>query len=211
MTRKRKRPTRAEKQQRTRRELIAAAARVFATHGYAASSIEEIAEEAGYSHGAVYSNFAGKEDLFLAVYEEYVARRAEEITRASSELEGPFASRAKAVADQWMRQAAEDRNGFLLQLELILQASRNRRFGERLALRKSAVRLAIERHLEAHEQGKQAKLPLPPAELAAVLHALGNGLALEALHDPEAVPAELYGRFVSLLVAQLEADAYATR
>jgi len=58
-----KRETRAERQARTRAELIATAATVFAQRGYEGASVEEIAEQAGYSHGAVYSNFAGKSDL----------------------------------------------------------------------------------------------------------------------------------------------------
>ena len=71
--------TRAESQVRTRDELLAAAARVFKRRGYERASVAEIAEQAGYSHGAVYSNFEGKEDLFLALYERWVAERVADI------------------------------------------------------------------------------------------------------------------------------------
>ncbi len=81
MTARSKRETRAEKQARTRAELLATAAKVFAQRGYNGASVEQIAEEAGYSHGAVYSNFDGKADLFLAVFEEYMAQRAQELDR----------------------------------------------------------------------------------------------------------------------------------
>ena len=60
-----RRLTRAEAKARTRRRLLDAAARTFARKGYAGASVEEIAEAAGYSIGALYSNFGGKEELFL--------------------------------------------------------------------------------------------------------------------------------------------------
>src|SRR6478752_2421839 len=101
MTAKPKRETRAEKQARTRAELLATAARIFARRGYNGASIEEIAEEAGYSHGAVYSNFDGKADLFLAVFEEYMAERARELAATQVDLaeDAPLEVRARALAD----------------------------------------------------------------------------------------------------------------
>src|SRR6478735_6157335 len=104
MSAKRKRATRAEKQARTRAELIAAATKVFARRGYNGASVEEIAEEAGYSHGAVYSNFEGKADLFLADFEDYMAERARELAATQIDIpEGESLEiRARALADQWM-------------------------------------------------------------------------------------------------------------
>ena len=58
-----------------RMRLIEAAATVFAQKGYGGASLEEVAETAGFSKGAVYSNFAGKEELFLALLDP--ARRCE--------------------------------------------------------------------------------------------------------------------------------------
>ena len=65
-----KRLTRAEKRERTREELISAAESLFTGQGFHATSVDEIAFEAGYTKGAVYSNFESKEDLFFAVYEQ---------------------------------------------------------------------------------------------------------------------------------------------
>src|SRR4051795_9106879 len=114
MTETTQRETRAEKQARTRAELIATAATVFAQRGYEGASVEEIAEEAGYSHGAVYSNFDGKADLFLAVLEEYMAERAQELaaTQAGLPEDAPIEIRARALADQWMERFAKDRESF---------------------------------------------------------------------------------------------------
>ena len=84
--------TRAEQQVQTRERLIDAAARVFARRGYHAATLAEVAREAGYSTGAVYSNFSGKEDLFLALADRQVAGRGEQ-ARAIAELapEDPWA------------------------------------------------------------------------------------------------------------------------
>src|ERR1700742_997901 len=127
MTRKRTRETRAEKQARTRAELIATAAAVFARRGYKGASVEEIAEEAGYSHGAVYSNFAGKADLFLAVFEEYMAERVQELAETQVELpeDAPIEVRARALADQWMDRLDRDPDSVLLHMEFIAHAGRD--------------------------------------------------------------------------------------
>ena len=74
----RTRRTRSESKVRTRTDLIAAARSVFLARGFHPATLDEIAEQAGYTKGAVYSNFAGKDDLFLALLVEYYApaRRA---------------------------------------------------------------------------------------------------------------------------------------
>ena len=195
--------TRAAKQEQTRAQLIEAAASVFARRGFQAATIEEIAEEAGYSHGAVYSNFAGKEDLFLAVFEQYMSQRVAEVARAA-EIEGSFAERARAGADQWMQRFAGDRDTFLLHLEFMIHAARNPHLSEQLGQRMAALRLEIERQLSSREARSESALPLPAADLALVLRALGIGLAVEALNQPGELNTRLYGDFVALVAGLLE-------
>ena len=79
--------TRAERQARTREELVEAADRLFTKNGFHATSVDAVADDAGYTKGAVYSNFESKEDLFFAVYERRVDRRVAdtEATLASGE------------------------------------------------------------------------------------------------------------------------------
>jgi TetR/AcrR family transcriptional regulator, transcriptional repressor of aconitase len=74
--------SREENQARTRSRLLTVAKQHFARDGYAASSLDRIAEEAGFSKGAVYSNFAGKEELFLGVLEEHGRVSLDEILDA---------------------------------------------------------------------------------------------------------------------------------
>jgi AcrR family transcriptional regulator len=196
MTDKPKRETRAEKQARTRTELLAAGAKVFARRGYAGASIEEIAEEAGYSHGAVYSNFASKADLFLAVFEEYMAERAQELVDTQVELgeDEPLEVRARALADQWMERFSRDHDSFLLHMEFIARS------GEEPAMRQT-----ISAYIAHFQEEEGIASPLPPDDLALVLRALGIGLAIEALVSPDAVRDDLYGDFVELLVGLIRA------
>ena len=178
--------TRHEKQAETRERVLEAATRVFARRGYQAASVEEIAEEAGFSHGAVYSNFAGKEALFLAVYEERIARRQSEIG-AAGEADAPR---------QWMARVRDDPEYFLLFLEFVVQAGRSDHVRAAFARKAGRTHDTIAAMLERLE----ADLPLPPDRLALAIRALGLGLAIEHVLDPEAVPEDLYGDVVSLLV-----------
>jgi AcrR family transcriptional regulator len=194
--------TRAERQANTRAELLAAAARVFARHGYDAASVAEIAEEAGYSHGAVYSNFAGKEELFLALYEEWVAKRVAEI-EATFSREGTLAERARVAVDDWLRRFARDPDPFLLRLEFTARAVRDPKLRRKLGTRVGAVPLAIRRLVEEGAEAEGVELPLPPEELALALQALSLGLALEALGNPDAVRPGIGGDLAALLVDSL--------
>ncbi len=198
--------TRVEAQAQTRSELLAAAARVFERQGYAAASVAGIAEEAGFSHGAVYSNFESKEDLFLALYEQWVAERVAAI-EARWSAPGTTAERARAAAEEWIGHLRGDPRAFLLRLELLVRGAHNAELRRKLAMRVGAVPLAIRRLLAGalREEG----LPPAGAERAAkALQALSLGLALEALSDPDAVAPELAGELATVLVDSLRARAF---
>src|SRR5919201_6585711 len=79
---------RAEKVERNRDALLAAARRVFLDRGYTAATLEAIAEEAGFSKGLVYSQFDSKADLFLALLDERIAERAAQNRRVAEGLAG---------------------------------------------------------------------------------------------------------------------------
>jgi AcrR family transcriptional regulator len=202
---KRKRENRAQKQTRTRAELVSSAATVFARSGYQGASVEEIAEEAGYSHGAVYSNFQSKADLFLAVFEDYMAERVRELaeTQAALPEDAPLEVRARALADQWMDRLARDPESMILHLEFIAHSGRDPELAKRFGARSAAMREAVSRYISSYEEEAGAKLPLSADDLALVLRALGIGLAVESLVSPDAVGHHLYGDFVELLVGYL--------
>src|SRR4051794_41323506 len=103
-----RRSRREERREETRAELVEAAARVFARRGFHGASIDQIAREAGYSTGAIYWHFEGKDDLFLGVYEAYATARVREWGDVRDSAEGELPQRARAYADQWMARLARE-------------------------------------------------------------------------------------------------------
>jgi len=80
---------REESQALTRSKLLASALRLFARDGYAAASVDRIAEDAGFSKGAFYSNFDGKEQIYLEVLESYGEANLARLLKAVDQAETP--------------------------------------------------------------------------------------------------------------------------
>jgi AcrR family transcriptional regulator len=200
-----KRSRRDERKEETRAELIVAAATVFARRGFHGASIEQIAQEAGYSTGAVYWHFKGKDELFLAVYESQATARARDIEDFRERASGDLPRRARAYADQFMTRLRQDPEFMVLSLEFLVHVWRNpslrAAFGHRLAW----GRLAAARILDEHTQRTGCKLPMPAEDLATVLRELGAGLGLAKLADPDAIPDRLFGDFVEMLFELIQA------
>ena len=177
----RTRLTRAERAALTRSDLLEAAEERFLRDGYHATTLDEIAEDAGYTKGAVYSAYQSKAGLFLALFEAVTERRLQVIGALLNEYEvGPELLAALA------RQPTDPRNAqfVLLEVEFLVYAARDpqllREFAERY--RRLRARLA-----QLAPQGT----PLGAEPWAIVTLALSNGLALERLIDPGGVPDDL--------------------
>ncbi len=202
---------RDEQKALTRRRLLDAAEAVFSRRGFHGASVEEIAREASATTGALYSNFAGKEDLFLALFEETIAadmRGYSEAFSAGSTSE----EQGRGPADHWMRILRERPNYFPLFVEFWAYAVREPRLREGLGQRLAALRVANARLVSAGAAEQGFELDTAYAErLGLVIGALGNGLALEKLVDPEAVPDELYGDMIVLIFKGLAALARENR
>lgn len=194
-----RRSRREERKQETRAELIAAAATAFAQHGFHGASLEQIAERAGYSTGAVYWHFEGKDDLFLAVYEAQAAARVRDIEGFRERTEGELPRRARGYADEFMARLRRDPEFMILSLEFLIHAWRNPPLREAFGLRVAWARLAAARILEEEAQKRGYELPMPAEDLATVLRELGVGLGLAKLADPDAIPDQLFGDFVETL------------
>jgi AcrR family transcriptional regulator len=201
----RRRSRREERKDETRAELIAAAARVFAHHGFHGASLEQIAREAGYSTGAIYWHFAGKDDLFLAVYESYATTRVREFDEIHEHAHGDAGRRARAFADQWMARLRRDPEFLVLSLEFLVHAWRNPALREAFAHRIAAGRLALARILQDEARNGGLELPMPAEDLATVLRELGSGLGIATLADPDGIPDELFGDFVEVFFSLLTA------
>ena len=77
----RKRLSREESQAQTRERLIDTAQQLFVANGYGGASIRDIANKAGYSQGAFYSNFASKEDVLLELLRRHMTAEATHLSR----------------------------------------------------------------------------------------------------------------------------------
>jgi AcrR family transcriptional regulator len=190
--------TREEKKARTRAQLIDAAATVFARRGYVAASLDEVAEEAGLTKGAVYSNFNSKEDLFQAVIEERLSgpmRHGAEIIDRSI---GTTEDHAMAGARLFVDTVEKERDVFLLALEFNIHLARHPELAPKYTAR-SREQLARVAELIREHTSEDAPLPLPADQMAIAIEALSMGIALQKLADPEIVPDDLLGRVYALL------------
>ena len=190
--------TRAEQQAQTRERLLAAAERVFARHGYGGASIDLIAAEAGYSKGAIYSNFESKEEVFLAlarVYMERAMTELEEIVRSEP-------ARLQDALSAWLQAMHVDGDCLLLVTELQLQARRSPAFAEQYyALQQKQTR-AMATALERLFKGLSSPMPMDAMDLADALIALTHGITLQR-PDPKSGAASDAGRVIDKLLKSL--------
>jgi len=196
----RRRPTREE----VRRALLDAAAQVFARRGVDGASVDDVAAAAGFTKGAVYSHFSSKDGLVAALVEDKVSAYLALGLEAVSDTSVPLAQRAQALGDRLTVAVDEQRDWTLLFLELWQRAVRSAPVGAApdgaFLARRRELHAAVTRAITEHAEASGAHLLMPPPELATLLMALANGLAIERHADPGSVPDELLGRVLALVV-----------
>jgi AcrR family transcriptional regulator len=192
------RMTREQSRAVTRDRLLAAAREVFARSGFHGAAVEEIASEAGYSTGALYSNFDGKEDLFLALMEREIEEHAREISAAVRERPS-VAERATGGARQWMKMIERDPEALLLFTEFWAYGVRDEQVRAEVAARFARVRELLTSLIGDGMREFDLELAMPAEQLAVAIDALADGIARQKLADPEAVPDDLMGRVLTLL------------
>jgi AcrR family transcriptional regulator len=195
--------TRDESRQVTRARLLDAAATVFAQRGYRRASVEEIASEAGYTIGALYSNFAGKEEVLLALLEQEVARITKRIVKAA-QAEGDPVDKLRAAAREWMTFLDDEPDLCVLMIEFWTIWVRDDDLRPRHAERYDAVRRFIGGLIEERADEMGVPMRLPAEQIGAAAVALAYGLALQHLADPEALPKDLYPSLLPLMIQALE-------
>ena len=193
-----RRLTREERKQDTRQRLVEAAARVFGEFGFDAASLDQVAEAAGFTKGAVYSNFRDKTDLFMAIIE----RRVEEQVGSSlAALRGMTLRQALSALDGTGGEGGEfDPRWLMLVAEFWLHAMRHPEARALLASEYARAR-AITTELIATKYAESGETPpMPPRELAIIMEALGIGLGFQASIDPAAVSMGLQGKALARIL-----------
>jgi len=194
--------TRKEKQAHTRTCLMESAARVFTRRGLQQASIDEVAEDAGYTKGAFYANFKSKEELFLAMLDEKFTQRIEEIERVIAG-EGTTADKARRAGDDFTQMITADPEWQRLFFEFTAYAARNEDFREELVTRYRTMRDRIAAALQARSDEFGLEFGLPVDQIALMTCAMANGFAHEKLLEGDIVPDELYGTMLVALFTGL--------
>jgi AcrR family transcriptional regulator len=183
-TRNPRRLTRAEAQSLTRQRLVEAAADVFCEQGFLKASLAAVADRAGYTIGAVYSNFSGKDELFLAVLRDRLPR-VEAMLAAALPADGTAGSGSTDPVDERITReldrlaAGEDAvppNWWRLLSEFRTHAAQDPVLWTELAESERRCREIIARHIERFAADTGLVLPLSPIELAELTSALNDGL-----------------------------------
>lgn len=193
--------SREESQKRTRMQLLESAREVFARHGFVGASVDQIAEHAGYSKGAVYSNFTSKEALFLELLRNHMNQELAEL-RTLLARGGSAEEILRALKKRYS--TLEDKELWsMLSTEFQLQAGRQPEFAlpfaalyrdQRNALAELVLLIA-----------KKAGVPPPSnaAELATSLMGMTHGIALQRAADPDGVPAATAGRAIEIFLSAI--------
>jgi AcrR family transcriptional regulator len=186
MSRVRTRPTRED----TRARLFAAAAERFEAQGIGDTRIEQIADAAGFSRGAFYSNFADKDELIIAMLEDHAERSLAWHRAMLAKHDDPAvllsALESSERKDDPLAQAP------LLHIELVLYVARAEKRKPELAKRLRARRKLIAEVVTAINTAAKTKTRVDPAWAGSLLAALEDGFRLHRLIDPATTPADSF-------------------
>ncbi len=174
------------RRERTRQHLIDAGAVVFGRRGYHGASLDEVAATAGFTKGAVYSNFKNKDDLFVAVLEQQIQGQIGEAEAMMTDRTQLGPSQLDALRS--MLTPHYEVNWMALYLEFVLYALRNPAARTLLQEFRRRTRDAVERMVRQEWGTLGVEPELSPRSFATITLAVFNGLDLERLVDPDDVP-----------------------
>jgi AcrR family transcriptional regulator len=184
----------------TRRHLLDAAALVFARNGFHGSTIDEIAKTAGFTKGAVYSNFASKDDLFLALLDDRIDRQFAIVIELLDSIPHEQAEQAPRMRDLLQSGAVfSDDDWETLSLEFMLYARRNPEAAAKLAARAERERDFVRQLMENEYAAVGVKPKYPIRELAVISLAIFAGLSTFRMVSPGAVTETTLSTVLDLL------------
>lgn len=182
MTVEQVRTSRAQRQAQTREKLIAVAREMFLDDGYAASSLDKVAVAAGFSKGAVYSNFSGKEELCMAVLDSIHDEQIEGVIdafTADADLDG----RIDAFT-AWAREGLGQPRWTALEVEFAAVARKSPYVAGELVKRHREVSTALADLIRRVTKDAGIELPMEAEQAAVALLSLGIGLGAMRSLDP---------------------------
>lgn len=192
----RKRLNREESRARTRQALLDAAAKVIAKRGFGGSSVEDIASEAGYTRGAFYSNFKGKDDLFVELLRDDHAEMLEvfrNVFRTTSDLRD-LGKRLRSFYGEVYR----NNDQCVLWMEARLHAVRHAAFRTRLNQLIDENHRHITGFVERYHELTATTPPIPASEIALGLSALAESVKFAHMVNPGQVDDAVANRVLQL-------------
>ena len=198
----RKRLTREESRAQTRERLVETAQHLFVSNGYGGASIRDIADKAGYSQGAFYSNFSSKEDVLLELLRRHMEAEATQLFKVmGNEQKEP--GQMLAELEAWASTLNHDADWCMLSIELQLHANRSRSFAAEYQKVWDRHRSEIGAVIGQLFRKLGRTPPAAPDELAAAFMALSHGLALQRV----ATRPDPSGRLIMVFLRGLIASA----
>jgi AcrR family transcriptional regulator len=177
--------SRVEQAGRNRALVLSAARRVFLARGYHGATLEQIADEAGFSKGVVYSQFQGKADLFLALLEDRIEERARENARLAEEMgEG---GDLRGLLEHLVRADNATPGWLLLVIEFRVHAARDPELGRRYAAAHARTVEALADVLATVAERAGDEFPIAARRLAEVMLAFSTGAVLEQAANPDSL------------------------
>ena len=190
----------------TRRHLLAAAALVFARNGFHGSTLDEVAATAGFTKGAVYSNFKSKDELFLELLDDRIDRQFAVVSEVLESGSHDAAEQFPRIREMFRSDMFWDDDFIVLWLEFALYARRNPEAQAKLAASAQRSRAQVQALIE-HEYATVGGRPsYPTRDLAEISLALISGLAIDRLVNPSVVTDQTLDTTLSFLYGAMGVD-----
>ena len=191
--------TQERRREHTRGLLLESAELVFAAKGFDGASLDEIADAAGYTRGAIYRHFASKEELFLAVNKQHNERFLTGFLDLTDSSTLPQDLDLASIARRWHELQTRDPHEVALGMEFTLYWLRNPDARARVAEHRRALARMIADFMEQEAERLGVHLRIPALTLARVVLAVGDGLELASLIEED--QDDLYEPFLELLLS----------
>jgi AcrR family transcriptional regulator len=189
----RTRPTRGE----VRDRILDAASKVFAAEGFGGATIDAIGQAAGFTKGAVYSNFESKDELFLALLDREFELRGELIATALDSGGGDTAAAARELSRSVLDTVHRHADYHVLFVEYWLRALRDPQLRERLIARRRA---AADQALRVVESTATVPSGRQLTDLAQLVVTINLGIAMEEVLRPGAIDPDLLTQLITALL-----------
>jgi AcrR family transcriptional regulator len=191
----------------TRRHLLDAAAIVFSRHGFHGATLDEVATAAGFTKGAVYSNFKNKEDLFLALLDDRSERQLAVVIDVLESGSHDAVEQFPRIRELFRSDLFWADDFATLYLEFVQYARRHPEAQAKLVARAQRTRAMVQRLIDEEYAALDIRPRYPTRDLAEIVLALFGGLGVDRLVDPLSVTEATLDTTLSLLYDALLGQA----